>query len=69
MAKVDGIDLGRLHDAVKGSYRDLSSYRDKTVGLVRQYAGSEYADNGRTMRDTPVNLMELAVGIYSYRLV
>jgi hypothetical protein len=68
MAKVDGIDLGRLHDAVRGSYRDLSSYRDKTVGLVRQYAGSEYADNGRTMRDTPVNLMELAVGIYSYRL-
>jgi hypothetical protein len=68
MATVDGIDIERLHDAVLSSYRDLGSYRQKSAEFIRQYAGAEYADNGKTMSETPVNMMELAVGIYSYRL-
>lgn len=65
--EVDGIDIGRLHDAVHDSYRDLQKYRVKTAMFIRQYAGKEYADN-ETVPENPVNQMELAVSIYSHRL-
>ena len=63
-----GIDIGRLQDAVRRSYEDLAPYRRKSAEFIRQYAGSEYSVNGNSMQDTPVNMMELAVGIYTHRL-
>lgn len=61
------IDLGRLHDAVISSNNDLKKFREQREAFVSEYSGKEYAGNDRR-KETPVNMMELAIGIYMHKL-
>lgn len=61
------IDVGRLRDAVNSANNDLKKFREQREAFVSEYSGKEYAGNDRRA-ETPVNMMELAVGIYMHKL-
>lgn len=60
-------NLGRLHDAVMDSYRELGSFRDNRSKFIKLFAGREYGANV-DVQETPVNMIEMATSIYCYRL-
>lgn len=60
--------LERLRNARRHSYRELEPYRRSRNELVRQYVGAHYGGGG-TQRVVPLNLIELAVSIYSRHLI
>lgn len=49
------------------SRKELRTFRDKRVEAVKQYVGNHWSDSGASKR-VPVNLMELAVNIYTRQL-
>lgn len=65
--KASDIDVGKLHDAVHDSFRELARFRVKRNDYVKLYAGNGYAANDGVM-ESPENLIELAVGIYTFLL-
>lgn len=62
-----GVDIGRLNDAVRDAYSSLHDFRLNRAYFLKMYAGSHYGAN-REIPDSPVNLIELAVSTYSFRL-
>lgn len=60
--------LSKLYSAMDYSRRKLEPFRRNHFNMVRQYVGSNYSDNGSDDK-MPVNLMELAVNIYTQQLV
>lgn len=57
----------KLGDAVRDAHKWLDEFRKKSQEFVRLYAGKEYAMSD-LMQETPVNSMELAASIYTYKL-
>ena len=64
---MDVLSSQRLGDAVRDAFKDLEEYRAKSTQFIRLYAGKEYAMNDLEL-ESPVNSMELAATIYSYKL-
>lgn len=59
--------MSRLRDAVDGSRKKLEPFRRQRHDFIKQFIGKHYSDNGAGDR-VPVNLMELAVNIYTRQL-
>ncbi len=59
-----GEDFANLKDAVSWSISQLEKPRKERVNAVKQYVGSHYADEG-SEKNVPVNLLEMAVCIYT----
>lgn len=64
---MDQETIGKLGDAVRDSFTELEKFRDKSTSFIRMYAGKEYGMND-IKDESPVNSMELAAGIYTYKL-
>jgi hypothetical protein len=64
---MDVLSSQKLGDAVRDAFKDLEEYRAKSTQFIRLYAGKEYAMNDLEL-ESPVNSMELAATIYSYKL-
>lgn len=59
--------LSRLREAVKFSIQRLKPFRDHRLEAIKQFVGMHYSDDGTAVR-LPVNLIELAIHIYSMLL-
>lgn len=59
--------MHRLAKAVGWSRRKLEPFRKNRVETIKQYVGSHYSDSGAGDR-VPLDLIELAVGVYAYQL-
>jgi len=57
----------RLRAAIKSSRKKLKPFRDHRYTAVREYVGMHYSDSG-TDEKIPINLLELAINIYSRQL-
>ena len=55
--------LTRLLDAVRWSRARLESFRRQRVSLLESFVGHRYGP-GSNRKATPINLLELAVGVY-----
>ena len=59
--------LKRLRQAIDYSRQKLQPFREQRYETVRQYVGFHYSDDGAADR-VPVNLLELAVNIYTQQM-
>ena len=59
--------LKRLREAIDYSRRKLMPFRQQRYEAIRQYVGFHYSDDGTSDR-IPVNLLELAVNIYTQQM-
>ncbi|MEN6306259.1 MAG: hypothetical protein ABFD91_00765 [Anaerohalosphaeraceae bacterium] len=59
--------LKRLREAICYSRRKLMPFRQQRYDAIRQYVGFHYSDDGTSDR-VPVNLLELAVNIYTQQM-
>ena len=57
-----------LSSAAGYSYECLRGFRERRIEAIREYVGSHYSDNGSDDR-VPIPLIELALNIYTQRLV
>jgi hypothetical protein len=62
------IDYQRLKTSVDGSFRKLGDFRSLRFNFIQQFVGYNYSKNGTKDR-VPVNMMELAINIYTRKLV
>jgi hypothetical protein len=60
-------NLKRLREAIQYSRRKLMPFRQQRYEAIRQYVGYHYSDDGTADR-VPVNLLELAVNIYTQQM-
>lgn len=58
----------RLRRAIEFSREKLEPFRQRRMAALREFVGRHYSDEGMTA-PTPVNLLELATGIYLRQLV
>ena len=58
----------RLVDTVLKSYKDMESFRKNGKDLVESFIGSEYEVADKTVQDTYLNMLALAVNIYMRQL-
>jgi hypothetical protein len=68
MDPMDKGQLTRLWDAIEESRRGLKVFRTNRRGLLREYTGSNYSDDGAEL-DVPVNFLHLAFSIYRRNLI
>lgn len=61
-------DLKRLWDAMSHSREKLRPFRENRLDAIKQYVGSHYGEQG-SEEDVPVNLIELAISVYTQQLV
>ena len=61
------VDLKKLRDSVAWSRRKLEPYQQNRVKAIREYVGKHYSNDG-SMLAVPVNLISLAVDIYTRQL-
>jgi len=59
--------LKRLRRAMDWSWKKLQPFRETQKDLIRQYVGKHYSDSGTDER-VPINLVEMAVNIYTVQL-
>lgn len=60
-------EVQRLQEAVASSRKRLEPFREARLAALRQYVGQHYGDDG-THDKVPLNLLELAVSVYTRRL-
>lgn len=60
-------DIQRLRSAAHHSRRQLEPFRRNRLEAIQEYVGKHYSDSGAKDR-VPVNLLELAVNIYTQQL-
>ncbi|MBE7558239.1 hypothetical protein HS125_04565 [bacterium] len=68
MERFDEERLSRLRLAIDYSRRKLEPFRQRRMAALRQFVGSHYSDDGSSVPE-PVNLLELATGVYVRQLV
>ena len=62
------IDIGKLKSSVDSAMTELAAFREKRKDLISSYVGENYGHNDGNVRRTPLNMLELAVNTYTYRL-
>lgn len=60
-------DLSRLRRAREDSYKQLKSFREQRIELLRQRVGHRYGENGASEK-IPMPLMSLAANVYTRSL-
>lgn len=60
--------MKKLNEAKEYSFRKLSPFRQKRVEFIKQFCGKHYGNEGAE-GDVYVNLMELAISIYTRSLI
>jgi len=62
------IDISRLRESMDWSSQAILPFRQNHADAIKYFAGSRYG-RGRTMDKTPINMMKMAVDIWSRHLV
>lgn len=59
----DPSQMRKLNTAVRTSFRELDSFRQNRLELVKEFVGTYYSDGG-SEREQPVNMLALTLDIY-----
>jgi hypothetical protein len=68
MSEFNESQIADLQVAIEQSRDKLSEFRENRVDALNQYVGSHYSDHGASDK-VPINLIELAVSIYTQNLI